>query len=1096
MKYSVLLFALFFFFQLQGQVSQVEFGKNRIQYHDDFDQWLSYESQNFITYWYGNSRNAGHKAVQIAESVYEDINSHLEYRINDKIELIVYVDITDAKQSNIGSEEIVMGRTGQTRIERNKIFVHFDGDFRNFRKQIREGIAAVFINYMLFGSEIQEILQNIVALGLPDWFIQGLTSYIGEPWSIETDNALRDALSKKAYKNFDQFAKAEPKLAGQAFWLYIDLNFGRAEISNLLYVIRINRNLENGIAYVFGQNYKSLAENTWIFMQQLNGTELPLIDSLLQKDRLPIKNRRKIPYSHVKLHPQAPILAYTSNNEGRTKVMLYDTEAKRRKTIFTNSYKNTLQATDYNYPLISWSPSGNTLAILYERRDRMYLILHDIKTGKKEKQVVPNRFQRIYSLDWWDENSLLFSAGENVYTDLYIYRLRNRQSTQLTDDIFDDRYAIAGMYKNREGIFFSSTRRTLVNEKNAGETIIPFKTFNIFFLPYDEPRDSFIQITRNDASDHTHLSYTSNGALHFLSNENGIVNRMKLDLMSGETSPVFQSNYPRNIIAMDANFTTNSLAEIINFQGKPMILQQKLSDQVNQNPGKTVFYELYKASAGQATKGPGGTSIKGLPFKAPPLKPIQIDSIIETNPDYFFVSPFGDMPKEEKSMTLIPEFKLNERESSSENVSSTGINPAYERINPLRVVPYRLRFRIDYVTTNLDNEPLFGGLESYAGLGEVRFNNPMGILFKANFKDLFEDYQMEGGIRIPTTFNGAEYFLFLDDKKSRLDKRYALYRRTNARNEGFIGNITIRSRTEILLGQFQVRYPLDVFTSLRAIATLRRDKFTYLASEPNSLNEPPTQDQRLGGRLEYVFDNSMAVDVNILNGTRYKIYTEFVKKFQIQLLDGLKFDLAQGFLGIVGFDARHYIPIGKHGVFAIRAAGATSFGSEKILYLLGGSDNWITPRFNDNIPLPSGDDFAFQTTTPNLRGFDFNIRNGNSFALLNFEARLPIFKYLINRPIRSTFIRHFQVVGFFDMGTAWQGISPFNRENPLNTIYIENPPTVFVKVNYFRDPIVMGYGVGLRTMLFGYFIRADYGWGVETKQVLKPKFHLALGMDF
>ena len=28
-----------------SQVEQVEFGKNRIQYHDDFDQWLFYEAK-------------------------------------------------------------------------------------------------------------------------------------------------------------------------------------------------------------------------------------------------------------------------------------------------------------------------------------------------------------------------------------------------------------------------------------------------------------------------------------------------------------------------------------------------------------------------------------------------------------------------------------------------------------------------------------------------------------------------------------------------------------------------------------------------------------------------------------------------------------------------------------------------------------------------------------------------------------------------------------------------------------------------------------------------------------------------------------------
>ena len=41
-----------------------------------------------------------------------------------------------------------------------------------------------------------------------------------------------------------------------------------------------------------------------------------------------------------------------------------------------------------------------------------------------------------------------------------------------------------------------------------------------------------------------------------------------------------------------------------------------------------------------------------------------------------------------------------------------------------------------------------------------------------------------------------------------------------------------------------------------------------------------------------------------------------------------------------------------------------------------------------------------------------------------------------------------------------------------------------------------GYGLGLRTMLFGYFIRVDYAWGIETRIVQDPGLYISLGMDF
>ncbi len=199
---------------------------------------------------------------------------------------------------------------------------------------------------------------------------------------------------------------------------------------------------------------------------------------------------------------------------------------------------------------------------------------------------------------------------------------------------------------------------------------------------------------------------------------------------------------------------------------------------------------------------------------------------------------------------------------------------------------------------------------------------------------------------------------------------------------------------------------------------------------------------------------------------------------------------------VIGLDARHYQLLDRRSILAVRLAAATTFGSEKILYYLGGVDNWIFPKFNNNIPIPQGNDFAYQTLAANLRGFDQNIRNGNSFALINTELRVPIFKYFSKKPVMGNFWRNFQLVGFFDVGTAWEGNNPYGGDNPINIVYLYNPPTVAVKVNYFRDPLVAGYGFGARALIFGMYIRADYGWGIETRVVQKPIFHVALGTDF
>ena len=151
--------------------------------------------------------------------------------------------------------------------------------------------------------------------------------------------------------------------------------------------------------------------------------------------------------------------------------------------------------------------------------------------------------------------------------------------------------------------------------------------------------------------------------------------------------------------------------------------------------------------------------------------------------------------------------------------------------------------------------------------------------------------------------------------------------------------------------------------------------------------------------------------------------------------------------------------------------------------------------FDYSIPIDYTQNYVFQTVATNMRGFKQNIRNGNNFALINSELRWPIIRYFANQPIANKFLNNFQVVGFGDIGTAWTGWDPYSGENSYDTEEIKNGPvTVILQSN--REPIVAGYGFGLRSTVFGYFVRADWAWGVENFIVRPMMFYFSLSLDF
>ena len=103
----------------------------------------------------------------------------------------------------------------------------------------------------------------------------------------------------------------------------------------------------------------------------------------------------------------------------------------------------------------------------------------------------------------------------------------------------------------------------------------------------------------------------------------------------------------------------------------------------------------------------------------------------------------------------------------------------------------------------------------------------------------------------------------------------------------------------------------------------------------------------------------------------------------------------------------------------------------------------------------------------------------------------------MNRPLKSDFLNNFQIIGFTDVGTAWTGKSPYSDNNSLNTQTFSapgNPVTVIVQTK--QEPIVIGYGWGLRSRILGYFIRLDWAHGWDDGKVGPRVFYFSIALDF
>jgi hypothetical protein len=390
---------------------------------------------------------------------------------------------------------------------------------------------------------------------------------------------------------------------------------------------------------------------------------------------------------------------------------------------------------------------------------------------------------------------------------------------------------------------------------------------------------------------------------------------------------------------------------------------------------------------------------------------------------------------------------------------------------------YNVNFSTDEVLTQLDNR--YDGRFYQLLTEDLTMNPGLSGLTRMAVSDLMEDHKITGGFRLALNLNNNGYMVKYQNLRHRLDKEITVQRQAQQGTLTF-GLAKLHTHT----ATFKFIYPFSELASLRFSLMYRHDRLVVQSTDLFTLRLRNGTDQTAGAKLEWVYDSSIPRGLNLYTGWKLKAFAEYYRQPDAQKQD----------MQVVGVDLRHSLRVHRDLIWVNRLAGSSSLGARKVLFVLGGVDNWLFPKVDPTTPVDQTQNYFYQALGVPMRGFFYNARNGSSFAVYNTELRVPIFKYLLNKPIRSDFFQNFQVAAFGDLGTAWTGSDPYSSENSFNTQVISRPP-ITISIKNQREPIVGSYGFGLRSRLLGYFVRADWAWGVDDGVVLDHVFHFSLALD-
>ena len=128
-----------------------------------------HQTDNFNTYFSQDGLGLGKYVAQVAEAELPSIEEFVEYGLQRRINIVVYNNYDEMQQSNIGIGIDWQNTGGVTKLVNNKMVVYFNGDHAHLRRQIRQGIARIITDNVLFGEDLGEFAGNQALLDLPEW---------------------------------------------------------------------------------------------------------------------------------------------------------------------------------------------------------------------------------------------------------------------------------------------------------------------------------------------------------------------------------------------------------------------------------------------------------------------------------------------------------------------------------------------------------------------------------------------------------------------------------------------------------------------------------------------------------------------------------------------------------------------------------------------------------------------------------------------------------------------------------------------------------------------------------------------------------------
>ena len=437
------------------------FGKNKIRY--DAFAWKVYPTPHFRISFYDRVEPSLPRLASFAESAYDELARRLNFQIAEPIPIIAYATHAEFEQTNVLVEFIPEGVGAFAVPARNRMVLPVDLPDEALQKLIQHELTHVFQFEILFQGKLAKALSS----NPPQWFSEGMASYLGNDEDARARAFMRDAVASDRVPSVT--ADVQGYFAyrfGHMVFQFVEAEWGAEGLRDFVYEFR--NTLGSGVSRSIKRAFDLDAEEfdarfrAWL-RKHYQGVIADRSDPREFGPAFRVEEERRSYETSPAPSPSGDLIAAFSTYKENADVVLLGVPNRKLFRRLTPG-----ETTAYQYLVaqmltvgpdrggdLAFSPDGNRVAVFARHERGRMLVLLDALDGGIERTIpMPGLDQAMEPAFSPDGRTIAFHAFAGGHADIYLLDLGSGKTTNLTSD---DAYDAAPVFTpDGKGIVYSS----------------------------------------------------------------------------------------------------------------------------------------------------------------------------------------------------------------------------------------------------------------------------------------------------------------------------------------------------------------------------------------------------------------------------------------------------------------------------------------------------------------------------------------------------------------------------------------------------------------------------------------------------------------